>query len=296
MDEAALARARDLEYWRGPVAPEPLGGGLSNRNFTVLDGGRRHVVRIGGDVPAHAVWRFNEVTVSRAAHAAGLSPEVLHHEPGVLVLAYVAGARTYQAADVRAPATMARIVDLVRRCHRELPRHLDVPGPCFWVFQAIRRYLRILKEDGCRLAHRLDEFARLNEALAAAFGPMLPVFCHNDLVAANLLDDGRRLWLIDWEYGGWNDALFDLANLATNNELDDAGEDELLRLYHGTAADQPMRRRFGAMKVASLLREALWSVVSETRLALDVDYVAYSEENLERLAREEARYRVVESP
>ena len=113
--------------------------------------------------------------------------------------------------------------------------------------------------------------------------------------AANLLDDGRRLWLIDWEYGGWNDALFDLANLATNNELDDAGENELLRLYHGTAADQPMRRRFGAMKVASLLREALWSVVSETRLALDVDYVAYSEENLERLAREAARYRVVES-
>ena len=72
MDEAALARARDLAYWRGPVAPEPLAGGLSNRNFTVLDGTRRHVVRIGGDVPAHAVWRFNEVTVSRAAHAAAI--------------------------------------------------------------------------------------------------------------------------------------------------------------------------------------------------------------------------------
>ena len=57
-----------------------------------------------------------------------------------------------------------------------------------------------------------------------------------------------------------------------------------------------MRRRFGAMKVASLLREALWSVVSETRLALDVDYVAYSEENLERLAREQVRYGVVKSP
>ena len=72
MSDSALQRAKELPCWSGPVAPEPLGGGLSNTNFTVLDQGRRYVVRVGADAPEHAVWRFNELTVSRAAHLAGL--------------------------------------------------------------------------------------------------------------------------------------------------------------------------------------------------------------------------------
>ena len=291
MNEMARTRVRELCFWNGPVEPVPLAGGLFNSNFLVEDGGRRHVVRIGGDVPVHAVWRFNEVTISRAAHASGLSPEVLHHEPGVLILAHIDGGRTYRPEDIRDFTTLARVVELVRRCHLELPARLDVPGPFFWVFQVNRRYLSLLAGGRFRLARRLDEFARLNEELASVFGPLTPVFCHNDLLAANLLDDGERLWLIDWEYGAWNDALFDLANLAGNNELDEEMETELLALYLQRRPGAAIRRRFQAMKVASLLREALWSLVSETHLTLDVDYVAYSGEVLDRLAREEARFR-----
>ena len=97
--------AANLSIWSSPVEPEPLGGGMTNRNFVVRDGGRRYVVRIGEDNPIHHIMRFNEVAASRAADAAGISPAVVHAEPGVLVIDYVE-AETLTEARVREPAML----------------------------------------------------------------------------------------------------------------------------------------------------------------------------------------------
>ena len=78
-----LARAAALSFWSGPVEPIALKGGITNANFEVRDRGRRFFVRIGDDIPVHGVMRFAELAASRAAHAAGLAPAVLHHEPGI---------------------------------------------------------------------------------------------------------------------------------------------------------------------------------------------------------------------
>jgi len=281
----AAARAAGLACWDAPVKPVPLAGGLSNSNFTVEHGGRRYVVRIGEDVPEHAVWRFNEVSVARAAHAAGLSPAVHHHEQGAMVLDLIADGHSLEPADVRVPEMLERVVDLVRRCHQQLPAHLEVPGPMFWVFNVNRRYARLIEREGGRLHERLPELMQWNDACERMVGPIQPVFCHNDLLAANLIDDGGRLWLIDWEYGGWNGGLFDLANLASNNGFDENAEDRLLGLYFGGASGPDERCRFEAMKAASLLRETLWSLVAERHSHLAIDYVAYTEENLTRFER-----------
>ncbi len=296
MSDSALQRAKELPCWSGPVAPEPLGGGLSNTNFTVLDQGRRYVVRVGADAPEHAVWRFNELTVSRAAHLAGLSPEIRHHEADILVLDYIENARPLDDAAVRDPDMLPRVLEIVRRCHVDLTNHLEVPGPMFWVFNANRRYVRLLDEAGSRLGERLPGFVELNSALERAVGPIRPVFCHNDLLAANLIDDGTRLWLIDWEYGGWNSALFDLANMATNNAFGVEAEHRMLTLYYEAEPDLTLRHRYQAMKVASLLREVLWSLVAELRSALDIDYPAYTNENLDRLARARVDFESLDIP
>ena len=95
-------KAESLSFWRGPVGAEPLPGGMTNLNFVVRDGGERFVVRIGDDIPVHQVMRFNERAASIAAHAAGLSPEVVHAEPGALVMRFVEG-RTLAPEDVRRP-------------------------------------------------------------------------------------------------------------------------------------------------------------------------------------------------
>ncbi len=279
-----VERAARLACWKGDVAPEPLGGGITNVNFTVEDAGERYVVRIGEDIPVHGVYRVNELASARAAHAAGIAPEIVHAEPGALVMRWVDG-RTLEPADVREPANLDRIVDTVRRCHREAPAHFRGATPMFWVFQVVRGYARVLREDGSRMAGRLDELLARAARLESVVGPVGIVFGHNDLLAANLIDDGDRVWLIDWEYAGFNSPLFDLGGLASNSELDAGAERRMMERYLGAPPREPLLSSYAAMKCASLLREAMWSMVSELHSGIDFDYAAYTEENLERFER-----------
>jgi thiamine kinase-like enzyme len=294
MSRAAGQKAARLACWRGKVEPVPLGGGISNHNFLVEDGGARFFVRIGDDFEVHNVLRRFELAASRAAHAAGISPEVVHAEPGAMVFSHIDG-RTLAPEDVRQPETLRRLVPLIRRCHHEVPKHLRGPTPMFWVFHVLRDYAARLREDGSRMAPDLPRLMAAAERLEREVGPIEPVFGHNDLLAANLIDDGSRLWLVDWEYGGFNSPLFDLGGLASNNEFSHAQEERLLDLYFETAVTDEVRFRYHAMKCASLLREAMWSMVSEIHLSVDFDYVAYTAENLAHFERAYADFEVARS-
>ena len=277
------SRVAALACWSGRVEPQPLSGGISNASFLVEDRGERFVVRLGGDIPVHHVSRANELAASRAAHAVGLSPEIVHHEPGVLVLRFIAG-RTLAAEDLRARPMLQRVVPMLRKCHREMPSAVRGPGALFWVFHVLRDYAATLREAGSRTVPDLPRYLQIAARLEAAVGPIELVFGHNDLLPANFIDDGSRLWLIDWEYAGYDSPLFDLANLASNCGLSAADETWLLEAYFQRPADAALRRSYGAMKCASLLRESMWSMVSELHLS-QIDYVAYTAEYLARFER-----------
>ena len=277
-------RAAGLPCWSGQVAPEPLSGGITNVNFVVADQGQRFFVRIGEDIPVHGILRVNELAATRAAEAAGISPEVVYAEPGAIVIRFVEG-RTYTPDDVRDPANLERIVALIRRCHHEMPRHLRGPVLMFWVFHVIRDYAGTLRDGKSRSLPLLPKLLERAETLEAAVGPIEVVFGHNDLLAANFIDDGHRLWLVDWDYAGFNSPLFDLANVASNNEFPPTLVSRLLETYYGAPPDTALRRRYQAMACASLLRETMWSMVSEIHSTLDFDYLAYTDENLARFER-----------
>lgn len=294
--EQARRQAEELDFWAGPVTAQPLPGGLSNHNFLVDDGTRKYFVRIGDDRPEHAVLRYNEIAVSQAAHDAGLSPALLHHEPGALVFDYIADAAMTDAASLGQEANMERLIGLLGQCHLDLSGHLEAPGPMFWVFHLNRRYARIIMRHGGRMAAAVSRLMALNDELESAVGPIQPVFCHNDLAAENILDDGQRFWLIDWEYGGWNDGLYDLASLAVNLELEAEASDQLLRRYRHLNAEQPdrdSRRKFRAWKCAALIWAGLWSGVSEMFAELDFDYAGYGQKCLDRLDRGIAEFREI---
>ncbi len=276
------AKIQALPCWHGPVSPAPLPGGITNSNYVVEDAGAKFVVRLGGDIPVHQIMRFNELAASRAAHAADISPEVVYTQPGVLVLRFIAG-QVYDAAAVR--KNLAPIVALLQRTHREMPKHIRGPALVFWVFHVIRDYAHTLQERAS--PHRQDLASLLAdcEKLEKAVGPVAITFCHNDLLPANLIDDGSRLWLIDWDYGGFNSPLFDLANLASNNELSPDQEHWFLEAYFDRPTSDSVWRAYTAMKCASLLRETMWSMVSEIVSQLDFDYPAYTAENRARFDR-----------
>ena len=289
--EPHRSHAAGLSLWTHPVDPQPLAGGLSNRNFLAVHRGERFVVRLGDDMPAHGVSRARELAVSRAAHAAGLAPEVVHAEPGAMVLRYIPG-RALTPDDVRQRAYLARIVPVLRACHTELPRYLpgDLPAPDFSVFEVIAQYAQTLRALGSPYTPKLPALLAAATRLSAAVGPLERVFGHNDLLAANWVDDGARLWLIDWEYAGYNSPLFDLGGLASNSALSDDDERWLLEQYFGAPVTPALHRRYDAMKCASLLREALWAMVSHATSALEVDYAAYADDYLERFERARAQF------
>lgn len=288
MSAAAEARVRALSVWRGAVEVVPLKGGVSNASFTVTDATGKYVARVGEDYPCHQVSREREAIAARAAHAAGLSPEVVHTAPGMMVVRFLE-ARTFTEADVREHTEDC--IEIVKRCHRDMAKRITGPGAIFWVFQILRDYAGTLKAGKHRHVPDIPRWLETVDRMEAAQIPLPIVFGHHDLLPSNFMHDGRRLWLIDWEYGAFGTPMFDLANIASNNSFDADGEVRLLECYFDSRPDERLRRAFHAMKVASALREAVWGMVSELHLnAPGVDYIAYAAEYLGRYERVLADY------
>ncbi|WP_035919975.1 phosphotransferase [Leisingera aquimarina] len=276
-----LERIHALPIWHGAISTQPLTGGITNVNYLVEDQSGKYVVRAGDDIPLHQVMRFNELAASRAAHAAGLSPAVMHAENDLTVLQFIES-RTLTEEDVRDPAMLPRVLELVKSCHRDVPRHLRGPALVFWVFHVIRDYAATLQDKNSPHAALAAELTGIGNSLEQAAGPFDIVFGHNDLLCGNFLDDGNRLWLIDYDYAGFNSPLFDLGGLASNNGLTQQQELWLLETYFEAPVNDDLLHRYGAMKCASLLRETMWSMVSELTSDIDFDYAAYTASNLTR--------------
>jgi thiamine kinase-like enzyme len=277
-------RIHALGIWQGPIDISAITGGITNRNYLVRDGSVRRVVRLGEDIPVHHINRQNELAASRAAHAAGLSPAVIHHTPGVLVLDYI-DARALTPDDLRQPKTLERVIPMVRACHHDIAREFRGAATIFWVFHVIRDYIASLEAAGSPYRPLFADLLEKAERLEAAGGPFEIAFGHNDMLAANFLDDGKRLWLIDWDYAGFNTPLFDLGGLASNNAFSEDTEQTMLETYYLKSLTPDLWRRYRAMKCASLLREMLWSMVSEIHSTIDFDYAGYTAENRARFER-----------
>jgi thiamine kinase-like enzyme len=290
MNDSINIRIADLPCWQGKVDIEPLSGGMTNLNFKVTDGADQYVVRFGEDDPIHLISRRNEIASSRAAFDIGVSPELVHHEAGILVARFIDG-KVFDESDVRIDHNLERIVELLQRFHHELPKRFNEVAVMFWVFQVLRHYNNLLVQGESAHAARLPELASIGAELEAAVGPVEIVFGHNDLLPANFIDDGNKIWLIDFDYAGFNSPLFDLSNLASNNELSDAQERTMLEQYFGSPPDQAKLSSYHAMKCASLLRETMWSMVSELYSRVEMDFADYTQKNLARFETVYAEYK-----
>src|SRR5215213_6895826 len=259
-------------------APTPLDGGITNRNFRLRWGGRDCVLRLPGkDTALLGIDRRAEWAATKAAAVAGVGPEPVAFEPrlGCLVTTFIEG-RPVTAGELR--GRIPELASALRAIHAGAP----LPS-AFDPFAIVEAYGRIAAERGGAIPAAVAELApsvrAIREALA---GPEhVPVPCHNDLLTANLLDDGSRLRIVDWEYAGMGDPYFDLANLAVNNGFEEPEDRALLAGYFGTATEA----RFAAlrlMRVMSDLREGMWGVVQATVSELDFDFAGYADEHLGR--------------
>lgn len=276
-DLVHIQRLESLDFWAGPITVEPLSGGITNFNYRVRDGQRAYVARLCVERLLLGIDRRNEVICQRAAHGAGVAPEVVHHEDGVLVSAHL-DARTLTAEAVRDPKFVPRIAAVLRALHGGWDK-LSGEILYFSAFQTVRTYTRTARELKARLPDDIEALLEDARVLARQVAPFIPVLCHNDLLAANILDDGRRVWLVDWEYAGMGHPLFDIASLSSNCAFPDRLELALLQCYRGRVDPRDVRE-VQILKAMSLLREALWSVIQTVASDIAFDYVKYASDNL----------------
>ena len=267
--------------WPGRQARvEPLGGGITNRNFKVAVDGGTFVLRIGGkDTELLGIDRHAEHAASRIAAELGLAPEVVAFvEPeGYLVTRYVEG-------------EVGRVdVEQVGRALRRLHAGPAFPAR-FDSFRVVEVYRATALERGVAVPAAYDRAKEVADAIERGRAGVTPRPCHNDLLNANFIDDGRRSWIVDWEYAGMGDPFFDLGNFAVNHELDEGGERQLLAAYGSDDAGALTLMRF-----MSDFREAMWGVVQQAISELDFDFAEYAERHFERLEQTAAAPRFVKA-
>ena len=257
----------------------PLEGGITNLNFLVNHGDQKLVVRLGQDIPEHLVFRSNEINVSKAAYEIGVSPKLIHSELGVLVLEFIES-ETLDPKGVQ--KNLERIMPVIKKIHNEIPNFLSGQPAMFWVFHVIKYYANFLRLNHSRHQDKIHDLLQKASKLEKLSSPREIVFGHNDFLAANFLDDGSKIWVVDWEYGGFNDPLFDIGGLASNNDFNQDLEKEALEMYYEKPLTNDVLSKYNSMKTASLLRETMWSMVSEITSKLDFDYGEYTQDNLSK--------------
>ena len=261
---------------------EPLPGGLTNRNFKVTTPAGTFVARVfsrGSELLA--INRDHEYRNTAAAAAAGAGPPVIDYWPdgGVLVIGYIAG-RTFGNADVAAPGNIARIAAACRRLHA---------GPAFAndfdMFAVQRGYLDTTAANGFRLPAGYDALLPSFEAVrrVLAKSPERTVPCNNDLLAGNFIDDGHRIWLIDYEYAGNNDPCFELGNIWSECGLSEEGLAELVTEYYG----RELRSKIARARLLGLVAKygwTLWGAIQAAVSPIDFDFWSWGMERFEGAA------------
>jgi thiamine kinase-like enzyme len=258
-----------------------LTGGLTNRSYRVnVSAAPSVVVRLSeGKSALLAIDRVAECANLRAAVHAGVAPRVLRCDPaaGFSVVEWIDG-HTFEPHDLDDSTQLARVAALTRDLHAG-PRFVND----FEMFAVQRDYREVVGTRGFRLPDRYDDFAPRLAEMAAALSSSAEgtVPCHNDLLAANILDDGTRLWFIDYEYAGNNDPCFELGNIWSEASLAPERLDELVTAYYGRVRPD----RIARARLFALLAQyawTLWASIQDAVSNAEFDFWSWGMEKYER--------------
>jgi thiamine kinase-like enzyme len=258
----------------------PLSGGLTNTNYKVEVDGVPYFVRVPGTgSELLAIDRANEVHNTKAAFIAGVGPKVIHHvvEFNAMVLEFLRG-KTMSKDALNEPGQPARMADSIKRLHAG-PRFLLN----FNMFRLTEYYLSLCRDRAIKIPDgyfdSIPTIKRIEEAMNVK--PLETVPCNNDLLAENYIDDGKQLWLIDYEYSGNNDPTFELGNTCQEMQFNDAQIAEVCVAYFGEVKPNMIAR----MKLNMIMSDVgwgLWAAIQASISTIDFDFWGWA---LERWGR-----------
>ena len=270
----AFASTRDLTTTRL--------AGLTNVNHLVAVGDDRYVLRLPGEGTGEYINRADEEVAARSAAAAGVNADVIFFDPsdGLMVTRFIDGAATMDAELFKDLGAVARAGHAFRQLHTTAtPFASD-----FTLFSMIDEYKSLLASKGAALPAGYDEVQRQAEAARTALeaAPVRLAPCHCDPLCENFLDTGERMFIIDYEYAGNNDPMWDLGDLSVEGGFGPEQDDALLRAYFGGDPPASERGRMVAYKALCDLLWTLWGVIQHVNNNPAEDFWAYAVGRFER--------------
>jgi thiamine kinase-like enzyme len=267
-----------------PRQLEELSGGLTNRNVKVTTPDAVYVARCSdASTNLLAIDRDAEYHNSVAAERAGVGAPVIDYRPdlGILLLGYLAG-KTLCNDDFQRPGVVAKVAAGCRALHG---------GPRFRgrfdMFERQPQYLKTALDNGFKIPpdylEYADAFGRIREALTATDQTTVP--CNNDLLAENFIEDGDRVWIIDYEYSGNNDPCFELGNIWSECGLSTEQLDELVTAYYG----RRLRHKIARAHLQGIVAKygwTLWGCIQSASSSLEFDFWAWAMERYEAAVAE----------
>jgi thiamine kinase-like enzyme len=262
---------KKIPEWLGKnVSITPLSGGLTNSNFKVEVDGTPYFVRVpGASTDLLAIDRANEFHNTRAASEAGVAPKIYHHLPeyNVMVIEFLNG-KTMSKDSLNEPGQPTRMAQAIKRLHAGARFLLD-----FNMFRLTEHYLNLCRDRDIKIPEgyldRISTIQRIEQAMNSK--PLETVPCNNDLLAENYIDDGKQLWLIDYEYSGNNDPTFELGNTCQEMQFNDEQIAEVCAAYFGEATPSMISR----MKLNMIMSDVgwgLWAAIQADISTIDFDF------------------------
>jgi len=267
--------------WDGKhVVITPLAGGLTNSNFKVQVDGMPYFVRVpGAGTDLLAINRDNEYHNSKAAFVAGVGPKVLHHLPEyhVMVLEFING-RTMSKDSLNEPGMPTRMAEAIKKLNKG-PRFLQD----FNMFRLTEYYLSLCRDRDIKIPDgyldRIPTIGRIEKAMEV--NPLETVPCNNDLLAENYIDDGKQLWLIDYEYSGNNDPTFELGNTCQEMQFSNSQISEVCAAYFGEVS-LAMIARMKLNMIMSDVGWGLWAAIQAQISTIEFDFWGWAIERWSR--------------
>ncbi len=273
-----------IEMWKNKkIKYEPLGGGITNHNFTVHVDNEVYVVRVPGEGTEIFIDRDNELECSIQAGKTGVAPKVIHHlkPENITVIPFIEG-RTLTTEQIAGDNVLiSRIVKAVKIIHENASFKNS-----FNPFETIRKNNKFVQKYDAPLLDDIDWMYRRSDEIEKVMDRNKPAdtACHNDYLSENFIDDGKRIWIIDWEYGGTGDPFFDLGDFAVEHPFSREQEELIIREYCGEMNNERHYRML-LHKIISDLWWGVWAMIQSKISKIGFDFIEYGNARFDRLRR-----------
>jgi thiamine kinase-like enzyme len=281
----AIKYLKTIPIFSEKVIIERLEGGISNYSFLINCNNKKFVAKFLNDLMHFNTTHLQEVEANKAAHKLGIAPKIIFYNDNVIVFEYIPH-KVLTIEDVKKEKTLKQIVFLLKIVHKKVHNYFRGPAMICWNFHSVIDYIRTLKKINSPYIEKLSNFVKDIKIFEDISSPFEIVFTHGDLYLPNILNTGKELQLIDWEYAGFNSPLNDLSSIAKHAKLNQEEEKFLLNQYYEIPITLKLMQKLQAMKCASILKEALWSMIAEIKPPIDYDFRQYTKEKLDQYRRE----------